>query len=61
MSVDEFNKILSRQTPDEEKRRRADFIIETGLGMEYAQAQVDSVINLLRNGSLPQTFSAKTD
>ena len=31
-----------------EKRRRADFVINTGLGLEYAEAQVDAVINALR-------------
>src|SRR5918993_5954514 len=30
MTADKLDAILARQTPDEEKRRRADFVIETG-------------------------------
>ena len=48
MTEAQFAAILARQTPDSEKRKRADFIINTGLGLEYAQAQVDAVINALR-------------
>ena len=44
----QFEAILARQTPDSEKRRRADFVINTGLGLDYAQAQVDAVITALR-------------
>jgi dephospho-CoA kinase len=50
MSAAEFEAILARQTPDAEKRRRADFIINTGLGFAYAEAQVDAVIAALRSG-----------
>lgn len=50
MTEAQFMAILARQTPDAEKRKRADFIINTGLGLEYAQAQVDAVINALRAG-----------
>lgn len=48
MTEAQFMAILARQTPDAEKRKRADFVINTGLGLEYAQAQVDEVINALR-------------
>lgn len=48
MTEAQFMAILARQTPDAEKRKRADFVINTGLGLEYAQAQVDAVINALR-------------
>jgi dephospho-CoA kinase len=50
MSAAEFEAILARQTPDAEKRQRADFIINTGLGFAYAEAQVDAVIAALRSG-----------
>lgn len=48
MTEAQFEAILARQTPDSEKRRRADFVINTGLGLDYAQAQVDAVITALR-------------
>ncbi|MDQ0457949.1 dephospho-CoA kinase [Rhizobium paknamense] len=36
--------VLARQMPDAEKRARADFIIDTGQGLEYAREQVRGVI-----------------
>lgn len=44
MTRDRFNAILERQTPDTEKRRRADFIIDTGHGLEGARAQVAEIV-----------------
>lgn len=48
MTQAQFEAILARQTPDAEKRRRADFVIHTGLGLASAEAQVDEVIRVLR-------------
>ena len=44
MTEDQFAFILSRQMPDAEKRARADFVIDTGNGMEAARQQVASVL-----------------
>jgi dephospho-CoA kinase len=44
MTQANLNAILDRQVPDADKRARADFIIETGFGLDYAKAQVDAVI-----------------
>ncbi len=41
--------ILKRQTPDAEKRARADFIVDTGQGLEHARAQVQEIIAALRD------------
>ena len=36
--------ILARQTPDAEKRARADFVIDTGRGLKAARARVDEIV-----------------
>ncbi len=41
MSEDKFAAILKLQMPDEEKRQRADYTIDTGLALEETRAQVD--------------------
>ncbi|TPI13684.1 dephospho-CoA kinase [Mesorhizobium sp. B4-1-3] len=47
MSEDKFLSILAKQVPDAEKRRRADFIIDTGNGFEAARQAVGAVIGEL--------------
>jgi len=46
MSEAEFETILAKQTPDHEKRAKADFIILTAFGFDYARAQVRAIIDL---------------
>lgn len=48
MTREKFDMILSRQMSDSEKRRRADFIVDTGLGFEPARQAVDNIIQQLR-------------
>jgi len=43
MTEDKFARILARQTPDAEKRGRADFIVENSDSLEHLQTQVDSL------------------
>jgi dephospho-CoA kinase len=45
-----FEAILAAQMPDAEKRRRADFVIDTGEGLEGARRQVREVLAALRSG-----------
>ena len=45
----QLGEILTRQLPDKEKRQRADFVIDTSLGLEYAEAQVNAVLRTLRS------------
>ena len=44
MSEEKFSAILAKQVPDAEKRRQADFVIDTGQGFEAARAAVDTII-----------------
>lgn len=48
MTVKKLDAILARQMPDAEKRRRADFVIDTSQGLEYARAQVEAAVAALR-------------
>ena len=50
MTEEKFRMISGRQTPDVEKRRRADFIIDTGLGLDHARSEVRAIIAALRSG-----------
>jgi dephospho-CoA kinase len=47
MSPAKFAQILALQLPDEEKRRRADFIIPTGGSLEETRAEVRRIIACL--------------
>jgi dephospho-CoA kinase len=47
MTKEKFLNILAKQVPDEEKRRQADFVIDTGLGMEAARQAVADIIEEL--------------
>lgn len=51
MTAARFRHILSLQTPDREKRRRADFIIPTGQTKATTRAAVRAVIACLRRKS----------
>ena len=50
MSPAKLDSILRRQMPDEEKRRRADFVIDTGVGLSTTEAQVRDILACLRPG-----------
>jgi dephospho-CoA kinase len=47
MTVEKFEAILAKQVPDAEKRRQADFVIDTSEGLEAARRQVEAVIHSL--------------
>lgn len=48
MTPEKFEAILARQLPDAEKRARADFVIDTGRGVDHAREQVRDLLTLLR-------------
>lgn len=47
MTAEKFEAILARQTPDAEKRARADYVIDTGRGLEEARSQVAEIVAAL--------------
>ncbi|MEL6503225.1 MAG: dephospho-CoA kinase [Pseudomonadota bacterium] len=50
MSVEKFEAILARQTPDGEKRAKADFIIDTSQGLKAARQAVADITTRLNSG-----------
>jgi len=44
MTAERLNAVLARQTPDAEKRARADFVVDTGRGVEAARAEVQAIV-----------------
>ncbi len=45
MTVEKFEAILARQMPDAEKRRLADFVVDTGHGFDAARAAVQKIVD----------------
>ena len=48
MTPEKFAGVLSRQMPDAEKRRRADFVIPTGIGKRYSLQHIKRIVTMLR-------------
>ncbi|MDZ7601505.1 MAG: dephospho-CoA kinase [Hoeflea sp.] len=48
MTEAKFASILARQTPDADKRARADYVIDTGSGLEAARQQVATIVAELK-------------
>jgi dephospho-CoA kinase len=48
MTNEKFDAILARQIPDAEKRRRAEFVVDTGLELAATLRAVDSIVESLR-------------
>ena len=57
MTEEKFQNILAKQVPDEEKRRLADFVVDTGQDMDAAREQVADIIEEL-TGKRPETAEA---
>jgi dephospho-CoA kinase len=47
MTEEKFATLLAKQVPDEEKRRRADFIVDSSRGFDYARAQVRDILEAI--------------
>jgi dephospho-CoA kinase len=48
MSEVRLDSLLARQLPDAEKRRRADFVVDTGGTLADSEAQVDAILAKLK-------------
>ena len=44
MTEEKFRALLEKQTPDEEKRRRADFVVDSSGSYDSARAQVHAIL-----------------
>lgn len=44
MTAEKFAALLARQMPDVEKRARADFIVDSGQGLDHARMQVRQIL-----------------
>jgi dephospho-CoA kinase len=44
MTEEKFRALIAKQIPDEEKRRRADFVVDTSQGYDSARAQVHAIL-----------------
>jgi dephospho-CoA kinase len=47
MTLEKLEAILAKQMPDAEKRRRADFVVDTSRGFEAARAQVRAILDAI--------------
>lgn len=47
MTEEKLAAILARQMPDDEKRRRAHFVVDTGRGLAAAEADVDGLLRAM--------------
>lgn len=45
MTMEKLEAILAKQMPDAEKRRRADFVVDTSQGFDAARAQVGAILD----------------
>jgi dephospho-CoA kinase len=45
MTIEKLESILAKQMPDAEKRRRADFVVDSSQGFESARAQVRAILD----------------
>jgi dephospho-CoA kinase len=47
MTEEKFTALVAKQVPDAEKRKRADFIVDTSQGFDHARAQVRDILQAI--------------
>jgi dephospho-CoA kinase len=47
LTEEKFSALLAKQIPDAEKRRRADFIVDSSQGLDHARAQVHDILKAI--------------
>ena len=45
MTAEKLDAILARQMPDAEKRKRADFVVDTSHGLDPVRAQIRDILD----------------
>src|SRR4029079_15795860 len=54
MTMQKLESILARQMPDSEKRRRADFVVDTSKGFDAAREQVRAILDAIAKMPAPR-------
>ena len=54
MTVEKIEAMLARQMPDAEKRRRADFVIDSSRGFDAARSDVRRILEQIRRHGVPK-------
>ena len=57
MTEEKLQMILSRQMPDAEKRRRADYLVDTGQSIESASERVKEIVANIRAGKMSESHA----
>lgn len=57
MTTEKFDALMRRQVPDAEKRRRADFVVDTSQGFDSARAQVRAILTNVGSISDPERIA----
>ncbi len=49
MTMARFQSILEKQMPDQEKRKKADFVVQTGQGKSHSLREIDNIVRVAKS------------